>query len=655
MHIASANRNLENKSVNNQTPGNKPDDSLLMSIDSLKKLSLSQWAESMDLCLKISKKFYEAEKYDQAIEFSLKALSIADGSYTLPESKQESDNWNKLTGLAETNAALVYARLLNFEIAVEFFNKAIRRFGQSGDTASLMPAINGLALAYNSMGDCDKAITNFEKLLDIARNNCDSSMVAGAYNNIGLVEFDKKNYWASYDNYLKAGKIYHDIGDKKREAVTLYNIGVLQGNLGTYGSTMNYYSKAFKIFDEIDDLHSMARVQLAMAKFYSANAQFLEAKQTFTDALKNARKVNAKNLIAEIYGNLAKLMEENNRFEEAYSYLKLYQQKHDSLFNRQQERIAELQKQYETEKRQREIDLLRMESEIKDLAIQKQQFRQRIMILLSIIALLVMLLILRLYSSRIRINKALIHQKQLLETANATKDKFFSIIAHDLKNLVSSTRNFAETLHENPGQLTKAQKDRIISGLYKSSRLTSELVEDLMRWAITQSDKLEVYPEKTNISEIIDHETALSMVDAARRKIQIIKAYNESALVFADTNMVALIVRNLLSNAIKFSFEGAQIRIIATDLTDLFAISIEDQGEGIQPEDVPKLFRTDINTSTIQASGQKGTGLGLILCKEFVEKNQGTIKASSTPGKGSIFTFTLPKWTEGEKNPHNHS
>jgi signal transduction histidine kinase/tetratricopeptide (TPR) repeat protein len=633
-----------------------PNNTLQLLMDSLKyKVCLNRWAESMDLCLKISKQFFDDEKFDRAIEFSLEALSIADDYYKTLQNNEDADNWNKLTGLAEVNAANVYARLLNFETAIVYFNKAIRRFGQSGDTVSLMPAINGLALAYNSISDHSKAISNFEKLIEIARNFNDSTMLAVAYNNTGLVEFNRGDYRESYNNYLEAGKIYHKIGDKKREAVTLYNIGVLQGNLGTYDSTMIYYHKALKIFIETTDFQGIAKVQLAMGQFFSINTRFNDAKQSFSDALKNAQRANAKHLIIEIYGNLAKLMEENSRFEKAYFYLKLYQEKYDSLFRGQQERIAELQKQYETEKRLREIDLLNNESRIKDLTIQKQRFRQKIIIMLGVIALLVMLFILRLYSSKISINKALSHQKQLLETANATKNKFFSIIAHDLKNLVSSTRYFAETLHDSANHLTELQKKRVIRGLYKSSRLTSDLTKDLMQWARTQSDNLEVYPEKCIIAEIADHEIAMSAIDAARRRIQIIKVYDESTFVFADKNMVALIIRNLLSNAIKFSFEGAQILIKAQDSDDLVEISIEDHGQGMHPKDVPMLFRTDINTSSIHSAGQKGTGLGLILCKEFVEKNQGTIKAVSTPGKGSIFIFTLPKWNKGENNPHHHS
>jgi len=199
-------------------------------------------------------------------------------------------------------------------------------------------------------------------------------------------------------------------------------------------------------------------------------------------------------------------------------------------------------------------------------------------------------------------------------------------------------------------KLNEAQKDKLISSLNRSTGHISHLLENLLQWALSQSGKLKVNLSKCNLVEIIHDETQLAQIHADKREITIENSVSPGLFTYCDQQMLAFVIRNLLSNAIKFSNHGSRVTISAKAHHETIQVCIRDQGQGISRENISKLFRIDENPSTIPASGQKGSGLGLILCKDFITRNNGEISVESTPGIGSMFTFTLPIFIDNEKN-----
>jgi PAS domain S-box-containing protein len=230
-----------------------------------------------------------------------------------------------------------------------------------------------------------------------------------------------------------------------------------------------------------------------------------------------------------------------------------------------------------------------------------------------------------------------------LHELNATKDKFFSIIAHDLKSPFNSIMGFSELLVE---QITEKNYDGIkkyAAIILESSQRAMDLLMNLMDWSRSQTGRIEFNPEFFEMVEIIN-ETELLFDEIARQKsIGIKKALPRHAPVFADKAMINTVLRNLISNAIKFTKSGGEILISVIEKPDEITVSVKDSGIGIPAGRIDKLFRIDENYSTPGTNNEKGTGLGLILCKEFVEKHNGQIWAESEVGKGSVFSFTLPK------------
>lgn len=235
----------------------------------------------------------------------------------------------------------------------------------------------------------------------------------------------------------------------------------------------------------------------------------------------------------------------------------------------------------------------------------------------------------------------LIKSEERLRELNATKDKFFSIIAHDLKNPFNDLMGFTQLLALNIDKYDKTKIEQFTHIIHQSAKLAYNLLENLLDWSRSQTGTLKFKPEKISVNQLINENIDLLESTARNKNIEIYSEVNDKTYAFADKNMIRTIIRNLISNAIKYTNQGGHIRIIS-NCSKTCEISVLDSGIGISSENIDKIFKIDESFSTLGTEREKGTGLGLILCKEFVEKNGGKLKIKSDPNKGSTFTFTLP-------------
>lgn len=239
-------------------------------------------------------------------------------------------------------------------------------------------------------------------------------------------------------------------------------------------------------------------------------------------------------------------------------------------------------------------------------------------------------------------NQLLLKSQKKLKETNKTKDKFFNIIAHDLKGPFSSFLTVTDILSNDPDSLTEEKKLYLLQSLNQSALYLESLLENLLQWARTQSGTLEVRMRCVHLNDIVRQNLKLLHMNAQSSKVVLVNNIEEEIEVSADPNLLNTVFRNLLSNAVKFSENGGQVEICSKSLNRKFIeVSIKDQGIGIAQEDIPKLFRIDESTKLIGNSTKKGTGFGLILCKEFIEKQGGKVKVESELGVGTTFSFTL--------------
>jgi len=240
-------------------------------------------------------------------------------------------------------------------------------------------------------------------------------------------------------------------------------------------------------------------------------------------------------------------------------------------------------------------------------------------------------------------NKLLKKQTEELNEVNATKDKFFSIIAHDLKNPFTTILGFSDLLKTNYDTYAENEKKNMINLISESSENIYQLLENLLKWSRSQRGTIEFCPEQTQLKTIQEKVFALLRQNAVQKNIQLISQLEDESLeIYADPQMLETIIRNLVSNAIKFTKTGGQIKVSAKKINGSVVINVSDTGIGIPPQVINRLFNIDSNYSTVGTNNEKGSGLGLILVKEFVSKHNGQIQVESEPGKGSTFSITMP-------------
>lgn len=246
-------------------------------------------------------------------------------------------------------------------------------------------------------------------------------------------------------------------------------------------------------------------------------------------------------------------------------------------------------------------------------------------------------------SEQKNIEKELTISKAAAESANATKDKFFTIISHDLKSPFNSILGFTNLLVEDYNDFDDTQKRKIISSISKSSKHAYELLKNLLTWARTQTGGIEINKELLNLKELVEASIAPYKYSASKKNIEIAINVPPDTNITIDRNTSMTIIGNLVNNAVKFTPEGGAITINHHENKDSIELHIIDTGVGMNSEVIGKLFRIDEDISTIGTNNEKGTGLGLILCKEFINKNGGDISVICEVGKGSEFIITLSK------------
>lgn len=231
-----------------------------------------------------------------------------------------------------------------------------------------------------------------------------------------------------------------------------------------------------------------------------------------------------------------------------------------------------------------------------------------------------------------------------LRELNLNKDKFFSIIAHDLRGPFNSLLGFSSVLQDDIEGLNKEELMEYAGYIHSSSKKLYNLVENLLQWSRIQTGRMEYQPIKIDLYEVVYKIFELVNSIAITKKINLSNELKNNLFVYADQNMLYSILQNLISNSLKFTNTGGSITIKANEFNEFTEISVEDTGIGIKKYNVEKLFRIDVSFTSTGTAQEEGTGLGLIICKELVEKNKGKIRVESVFGKGSKFIFTIPKW-----------
>jgi len=246
-------------------------------------------------------------------------------------------------------------------------------------------------------------------------------------------------------------------------------------------------------------------------------------------------------------------------------------------------------------------------------------------------------------------NEELIKQKDELNELNAMKDTFFSILAHDLKNPFSSLYSLSALVVQNFQNMDKEEQLAALKKIEASTKLIFNLLNNLLTWSQSQRGDIDYRPEKFLLSNLVNTNINLHRVSAENKGIRITSGVSGDLYAYGDREMISTVLRNLINNAVKYSNKGGTIEVIVAEKDDRLEVVVNDQGVGLSKENAKDIFRIDARVKSPGTQGEKGTGLGLILCKDFVEINKGQIWCESVEGSGSSFHFTIPA---SEDAPH---
>jgi len=239
-------------------------------------------------------------------------------------------------------------------------------------------------------------------------------------------------------------------------------------------------------------------------------------------------------------------------------------------------------------------------------------------------------------------NRSLEQQTDKLNELNAMKDAFFSILAHDLKNPFASLYSLSELAAKNYGEMDDEEKQTVLSKINKSTELIYNLLDNLLTWSRSQKGEIDYQPEEFSLANLVELNINLHQVPAEKKEIRFLSVIPAEIKAYGDREMISTVLRNLIGNAVKYSYSGGTIEVKASEKEGIVKVLVRDGGVGLARENAEKIFRIDSKYRSHGTSGEKGTGLGLIICKDFVERNQGRIWCESEEGKGSEFYFTIP-------------
>jgi signal transduction histidine kinase len=562
--------------------------------------------------------------YEQALGWLIRSLAIED-SLNLTKEKV-------FTFLA---MARVFEEVGNNYKSLEFLMQA-QRLSEFEKNLSVQTLIlNETGRVKAAQGRLDDAFEDYELALEYARKQQQQGQEAGALIHIGQLLTRKKKNQEALGAYKSALAIYRSEKDKMNEAIALNEVGEMYRLMKNHERSLANHVAALEIRQGLREDVGLAESYNNIGALYFDQKNFKRAISNLELGLQAGRDSQAQNQIQRSYDFLSQCYKELKDFKKALQYRESCIAIQDFIQQEKNERqLLEAQNRYVMGKKELEVNKLEGDREQREKVIEAQNKLKDNLILLIAFGMIIGVLVLYLYFLKRRSNRK-------LQELNATKDKLFSIIGHDLKGPLNSLTSFSFLLVNHIDSISKEEIKMLSLDIDKSLKNLFMLLENLLEWSRSQTGSIDFKPEEFDLAVVLKENEELLKVQAQNKKITINNDNKISLPVKVHRHSINTVVRNLLSNAIKFTPEGGTVTLSSEEKGNQFIVSIADTGLGMSPEAIQKLFLIGTKHSTLGTAKEKGTGLGLILCKDFVEKNGGTIHVESKEGVGSRFYFTV--------------
>lgn len=564
-----------------------------------------------------------------------------------------------------------------FKPAIAIFKKGLQLSDSINDLKMIADFANKLGACYEELGFYTKSINVLVKALEASRLSGNRQEEAHILNNIGIIFQNLNNYEKAGNYYQQAQQIFSDLNDPQGLSDILNNFGDLYYLKENYQKAIEYFKQALEFSRELDDDFGVALIINNIGGCYTMLQNFELADEYLEKAFQLAEEIGYHEIIASSLANrgniqmekgnytaaidfgerslkeakdigaisdeivafelLYKSYSELNRFKEAFRCLKNSQLLTDSInLIEQNNQIHEIEAKYETEKQEQEIEILKREKEVNRLV-------QNYLIGVIIIGSLLIIALLILYFNIRRTKKALEKSENDLILANNTKERILSIIGHDMLSPIGTNKEITDLIIKEKNNLSIQDIVRILTPLKPALDTSYYMAENLLLWGRLQRKKISNNPVTGYLKPLIDDCFSLLEFHANLKAITLQFDGDETINAIFDKDQLTIVLRNLISNAVKFSEKKGIVTVSLSKENAYAVVSVTDTGIGIPEDDIAILFNKNSELeSRFGTNNEKGTGLGLIIVKDFVESNKGKIWVKSKEGKGSRFSFTLP-------------
>jgi signal transduction histidine kinase len=574
--------------------------------------------------------FYYTSNYDSAIRYYAKSAIVFE---------QVADEEN--AAKCYNNIGVSYFFLSQFEKAFEYHKKAMIIRERTGDP-QIASSYNNMGLVLSELGSIDEALNYYKKSLNAKITHKLFGGLSTTLTNISGIFRDRNELDSAL--YYDFKNLNHlDSVPDTRNLATCYNnlsVGYIRSN--SLDKAGNYARKALVLEKKLQRGYEIVNVCSNLATIYIKQKQFKTANLYLDSAFTLVKDIGTFRSVVQLYYLQSKADSLLGNKEAAYIHLHDYMRA-KSYFDQLEQKnlVLELEKKYEGELKEEQILKLEQANTIKDLEANRAlQWR----IYLTIVLLLLIVIALVMYS-RLQIKKrtarTLDEKNQELEQINQYKNRLFAIISHDLKSPLSSFSSITSTLNDYFDHISPDDAKSYLTKLANSARALEGQMKNLLEWAMSQLSDRTLKMESIHVKSQIDELKAFFQLNLDIKKQQLYIDAPDDLILFSDKEYLQTILRNLLSNAIKFTPSGGSIWVVAQSENNMCTLLIRDSGIGIAREDFVKLFSLTADKKSIGTSTEKGTGLGLVLVKEMVDKLGGEISLESEPGKGTIFSIRL--------------
>ncbi len=584
----------------------------------------------VNLLLNISR-YYWLKDNKLSLRYAKKALEIS----------VEKDYKEGIAGaLSNIGIASMYDN--NNDKAIENILKAEAIYEELKDTSKLKGVLINIGSIFYSMEEYEKSKKYLNKALSIYQslNNLsyeDSVAFSVIYNNLSLCYLAQNITDKAIALQLKNLGLTKKLRRKKSEAIAYANLGLMYEKIDSLNTAEYYFKKAIKQQKAIKNEYGIVLSVIDLANFYSENNKIDTALILINEAIQIAEQKQYLTQLPRAYLTLVDIYKKNKDYEKALSAYENYVKYKDYNANKSSyEDIDKIKQEYKEA-------VANKEKQKQEFELKRQKIIRNAFIAIALVVIILIIVLFNRYKIKTK-------SERELQKLNTEKNKLFSILAHDLKGPVMGISTLSEAIVKNFDVLSKKELLVYNKKLHETSKSIYYLLENILDWATSQINVRKYTFENLNLKKIADAGVFSLLLSADKKDISVNVNIPDDIFVYADSNTLKTIFRNLTNNAIKFTNKGGKVNISAQKINDnKVKIEFKDTGIGISKKNLEHLFDIGKQQNSTGTANEKGTGFGLLIVKEFAEKNKAKIFVESTVGKGTTFTMIL-KEGKNEQN-----